>query len=95
MLTDVGDVVVDPFAGSCVTGEVAERLKRRWICCEIVKEYVEGGVSRFGGEMQNNQTRVPSYSLPNPSSLWELDENEEDLPKDGGRKRPPNQRKET
>ena len=27
MLTDPGDLVIDPFAGSCVTGEVAERLR--------------------------------------------------------------------
>ena len=26
MLTDEGDTVIDPFAGSCVTGEVSERL---------------------------------------------------------------------
>jgi len=29
MRTDPGDLVVDPFAGSCVTGEVCERLERR------------------------------------------------------------------
>ena len=34
MLTDPGDLVFDPFAGSCVTGEVADRLKRKWICCD-------------------------------------------------------------
>ncbi len=28
MVTDPGEVVLDPFAGSCVTGEVAERLGR-------------------------------------------------------------------
>ena len=27
MATDPGDLVIDPFAGSCVTGEVAERLR--------------------------------------------------------------------
>ncbi len=32
MLTDKNDLVVDPFAGSCVTGEVAEALSRRWAC---------------------------------------------------------------
>jgi site-specific DNA-methyltransferase (cytosine-N4-specific) len=31
MLTDSGDIVVDPFAGSCVTGEVSERLRRRYV----------------------------------------------------------------
>ena len=32
-LTDPGDLVVDPFGGSCVTGEVCESLKRKWVCC--------------------------------------------------------------
>ena len=34
-LTDVNDFAVDPFGGNCMTGEVAERLRRRWICGEI------------------------------------------------------------
>ena len=34
LLTDEGDLVVDPLAGSCVTGEVSEVLQRRWICGE-------------------------------------------------------------
>ena len=41
-LTDKGDLVVDPFAGSCVTGEVAERLDRRWVCVDLEEEYLEG-----------------------------------------------------
>jgi len=47
MLTDEGDLVVDPFAGSNVTGEVCERLKRRWIAVDIVEEYLEGSKFRF------------------------------------------------
>ncbi len=46
-LTDPGDLVVDPFAGSNVTGEVAERLERRWLAFEIVEEYLEGSKFRF------------------------------------------------
>lgn len=88
MLTDVGDMVVDPFAGSCVTGEVAEKLNRRWICYEIVKEYIEGGVSRFERELSNGKMKVPSYTISHPSVLWNGIENDEPLFKDGGRKRP-------
>ncbi len=33
-LTDLGDVVVDPFAGSNTTGAVAEKLSRRWLAFE-------------------------------------------------------------
>lgn len=47
MLTDEGDLVVDPFAGSNVTGEVCERLKRHWVAVDIVEEYLEGSKFRF------------------------------------------------
>jgi site-specific DNA-methyltransferase (cytosine-N4-specific) len=46
-LTEEGDLIVDPFAGSNVTGEVAERLRRRWIAIEIIEEYLEGSKFRF------------------------------------------------
>jgi len=38
-LTDPGDFVLDPFAGSNTTGFVAEKLDRRWISIDIKKEY--------------------------------------------------------
>src|SRR5712692_9052613 len=34
-LTDSGDLVVDPFAGSNTTGSVAEDLDRRWLAFEL------------------------------------------------------------
>ena len=46
-LTDEGDLVVDPFAGSNVTGAVCEKRGRRWISVEIVERYVEGSILRF------------------------------------------------
>lgn len=48
LLTDEGDLVVDPFAGSNTTGAVAERLGRRWIAAELVEEYLEASKFRFG-----------------------------------------------
>ena len=42
MLTDPGDLVVDPFAGSCVTGEVSERLQREWECIELSAGVLRG-----------------------------------------------------
>jgi len=51
MLTEVGDLVVDPFAGSNVTGEVCERLGRRWMAIDTVQEYLEGSKFRFGERM--------------------------------------------
>jgi DNA modification methylase len=47
MLTDPGDLVVDPFAGSCVAGAVAERLGRRWLCIELEEGYLQGAIGRF------------------------------------------------
>jgi len=47
LLTDQGDVIVDPFAGSNTTGFVAEQLERRWIAIEMVEEYLEASKFRF------------------------------------------------
>ena len=46
-LTEPGQLVVDPFAGSNVTGEMAQRLGRRWLSVEINAEYVTGSQLRF------------------------------------------------
>jgi len=46
-LTDEGDLVLDPFAGSNTTGFVAETLQRRWISVEINRDYVLGSRYRF------------------------------------------------
>lgn len=47
LLTDEGDLVIDPFAGSNTTGVVAESLRRQWIAMERVPEYVEASRVRF------------------------------------------------
>lgn len=88
MLTDPGDVVVDPFGGSCVTGMVAESLKRRWVCVELSKSYLQGAIGRFQGE--NNSTSADKqvrYSINPPCSL-PVDEASTPLPGDGGQSRP-------
>jgi DNA modification methylase len=46
-LTEPGQLVVDPFAGSNVTGQVAETLGRRWLSSEINADYVVGSRLRF------------------------------------------------
>jgi len=46
-LTEPGDLVLDPFAGSNVTGEVCERLERNWIAIELIEEYLKGSKFRF------------------------------------------------
>jgi site-specific DNA-methyltransferase (cytosine-N4-specific) len=47
LLTDEGDLVLDPFAGSNTTGAVAEKLQRRWIAIENVEVYLEASKFRF------------------------------------------------
>jgi len=46
-LTDDGDLVLDPFAGSNTTGAVAEELGRQWIGVEADSDYVNGSRGRF------------------------------------------------
>lgn len=47
MLTDPGDLVLDPFAGSNTTGAAAERLGRYWLAIEAEESYVLGSAGRF------------------------------------------------
>lgn len=47
LLTEEGDLVVDPFAGSNTTGAVAEKLGRRWIAVDRVAEYLRASQFRF------------------------------------------------
>jgi len=46
-LTEKGDLVLDPFAGSNTTGSVSEILGRRWISVEADTGYVQGSRGRF------------------------------------------------
>lgn len=46
-LTEPGDLVVDPFAGSNVTGAVCEQHGRRWLTSELRDDYVTGSRFRF------------------------------------------------
>lgn len=51
-LTDPDDIVFDPFAGSNVTGSVAENLDRQWISVEPMHEYIRGSRGRFRNIIQ-------------------------------------------
>ncbi len=93
MLTDPGDVIIDPFAGSCVTGEVAQRLKRRWMCVEMLEEYLQGAVARFRrpeGLFPESTRRAGAtqfYKAYHPAASWNGFD-ADPLPADGGRTRP-------
>lgn len=53
-LTNVGDLVYDPFAGSNVTGAAAESLGRRWLATELNDIYVQASKFRFEPEAKAN-----------------------------------------
>jgi DNA modification methylase len=36
-LTEPGELIVDPFAGSGLWGRIAAARKRRWIGCDVVQ----------------------------------------------------------
>ncbi|MBN1553813.1 MAG: site-specific DNA-methyltransferase [Phycisphaerae bacterium] len=50
MLTDPGDVVVDIFGGSNVTGWVCEHFGRNWLTFDLEADYVRGSRFRFETE---------------------------------------------
>jgi len=50
LCTEKHDVVLDPFAGSNMTGYVAEEMGRHWIALEIEEGYLETSKFRFAGE---------------------------------------------
>ncbi|MBW4437694.1 MAG: site-specific DNA-methyltransferase [Pleurocapsa minor GSE-CHR-MK-17-07R] len=91
MLTDVGDMVIDPFGGSCITGEICERLQRKWACIELSQEYLEGALGRFQSPILQKAVSDPSddsnyYRVPRPGILWNGKPMDE-LATDGGKKR--------
>jgi site-specific DNA-methyltransferase (cytosine-N4-specific) len=67
-LTDEGDLVLDPFAGSNTTGTVAERLRRRWVSIEKDSNYVKTSEVRIRPELLN---RLPT--VPPPCQTAEVD----------------------
>lgn len=49
-LTEPGDLVLDPFAGSNTTGASAEKLQRKWLSIEPNEDYVRASYGRFAEE---------------------------------------------
>jgi len=87
-LTDPGDLVVDPFGGSCVTGAVAETMGRKWACCELDEQYLKGALGRFSPiAAPMPRDRSTPYNIYQPCAV-PVDENEVGLVQNGGRTRP-------
>lgn len=64
-LTDPGDLVLDPFAGSNTTGAVAETLGRRWLGVEINESYARDSELRFSDPdlLRNGQVKLQESLL--------------------------------
>jgi site-specific DNA-methyltransferase (cytosine-N4-specific) len=54
LLTEDEQLVVDPFAGSNMTGAVAESLGRRWLGFELQRRYIENSALRFDNVTWSN-----------------------------------------
>lgn len=47
LLTEPGQLVLDHFGGTVKTGMAAEKLQRRWLCIEIMLDYIRAAAERF------------------------------------------------
>jgi site-specific DNA-methyltransferase (cytosine-N4-specific) len=59
-LTEPRQLVLDPFAGSNVTGQVAESLDRSWLSIELSADYVAGSMLRFPNAVADAAVRTPA-----------------------------------
>ena len=64
-LTEKDDIVLDPFAGSNVTGFVAETCDRRWISIEKNEVYACSAISRF--DRNSLTSKIEEERLDNES----------------------------
>ena len=85
-----------------MTGEVCERLDRRWVCVELVEDYLKGALARFKRSRPEAQEELfpeedqqlsageeddsPYYRAPRPGLLWNGCPGKPLAP-DGGRQR--------
>lgn len=58
MLTQPGDLVLDIFAGSNTTGQVAEAEGRRWLAFELSAEYLAASAFRFLSEANTHDEMI-------------------------------------
>lgn len=88
MLTDPKDMVLDPFAGSCMTGAVAEELNRRWVCIELNPLDVKAAQGRFSPNQEKTllPRRDEPYEVHAPIVCLNSDR-DDPLSKDGGKRR--------
>ena len=61
MLTDQNDLVVDIFAGSNTTGQVAEAARRRWMAFELEPRYTAASAFRFIPSSMQDDEKIQTY----------------------------------
>jgi site-specific DNA-methyltransferase (adenine-specific) len=66
--SNLGDVVLDPFAGSGTTLAVAKKLGRRWIGCELSEEYVRSATERLNAVQEGESLDGPADPLASAPS---------------------------
>jgi site-specific DNA-methyltransferase (cytosine-N4-specific) len=69
LTTEEDDVVLDPFAGSNVTGQEAEKAGRHWIALDEEETYLQGSIFRFPDlycEVENRQDYLDEDSDKEP-----------------------------
>jgi hypothetical protein len=59
-LSQPGDLVLDPFAGSNITGFTAESLGRKWVSIEADHKYAMGSIGRF---ISNDSLQVAEETI--------------------------------
>lgn len=52
--SNIGDIILDPFAGSGTTGKIAKQLSRKWILIEAIAEYCNIAKERIYEKNINN-----------------------------------------
>jgi DNA modification methylase len=73
LLTEPDDVVLDIFAGSNTTGQVAERAKRRWLAFERSREYVAASALRFLSPQKSRTEMRKIYDQIEAGKTTDLD----------------------
>jgi DNA modification methylase len=69
-LSEPGDLVFDPFAGSNTTGDAAEQAGRRWVACDLDADgtYVYTSASRFDGVTFEAGFEIPEMGNWEPAA---------------------------
>ena len=69
-LTEPGQLVLDPFAGSNMTGAVAEELGRKWLAYEKNPGYLDGSLGRFVGVNGLDDNPPTKPETPGRRARW-------------------------